>query len=804
MFKTNKKVKIFFFFTFLTSLVLAQDLSSIKNVDVNALSDDQIASYWSSMQKNGYSLNQLEAVGKLQGIPSDKISQFKQRVKNLSTIKSVENKVLKQQSVKDAATEPYGLKDGQVIKKNSTGSNIFGYDFFNNSKISFEPSVNIAVPQNYQIGPGDEIMVDLWGASEVTYRATVNKRGSIKIAGIGFIYINGFSLDDASKKIVSKLKKKHAGIGVSRNNYNKIYTNVTVSKIRTVQVNIIGEVKVPGTYSLNSLSTVLNALYKSGGPTKLGTFRNIKLIRKDKVVAVLDIYNYLLYGTQKNNLKLQDQDVLLVEPYNNLISVEGAVKRPGIYELKDNQTLSDLVLYFGGFTPKAYTDLLVLERLNGSQKEIKEVAFDNLNNFLVKAGDKLIVQESLDIFKNKITIEGEVYRPGNFELLENMTLKQLLSKSEGVTPEAFLPRGLLVRTIDNTAKENISFSIENILTGKTTILLKPNDQIKIFNKKELREKRQISISGAVNKPGNLEYVDKLEIEDVIALSGGLKEGADPNVISISRRLKDGSFSTLSDVFTISSDTNLAINNGEPFYLEPYDQINVRYLKGYTKQKKVTVSGQVNYSGGYVLKDKNERISDLVNRAGGLTDYAYVKGATLFRLVGRTAIQDLIYNVDDEDVSIDKLKQFSNSKTTSIGIDLEAILKKPGSDIDLVLEEGDRLLIPEIKPTVQVSGEVLVPSLVQFTKNSKLKHYVNNSGGFTNAAKKSKVFVRYSNGEIKTVKKFLFFKFYPKLEPGAGIFVPTKVENKNKLSTQEILGITTSLATLGLLIQALTN
>lgn len=804
MFKINKKVKIFFLFTFLTSLVYAQDLSSIKNIDVNSLSDDQITSYWSSMQEKGYSLNQLESIGKLQGIPSDKIIQFRQRVNNLQTIKSVENKVLKQQSVKDAVTEPFGLKDGQIVKKNTTGSNIFGYNFFNNSKISFEPSVNIAVPQNYQIGPGDEIMVDLWGASEITYKATVNNRGSIKIPGIGFIYINGFTLESASKKILSKLKRKHAGIGASKNSYNKINTNVTVSKIRTVQVNIIGEVKVPGTYSLNSLSTVLNALYIAGGPTKMGTFRNVKLIRKDEVVAILDIYEYLLYGTQKDNLKLQDQDVLLIEPYNNLVSVEGAVKRPGIYELKDNQTLSDLVLYFGGFTPKAYTDLLILERLNGNKKEIKEVKFNNLNKFLLKAGDKLIIQETLDIFNNKISIEGEVYRPGNFELKENMSLKEALEKAEGVTPEAFLERGLLVRTIDNTSKENIPFSINDILLENTKIVLKPNDQIKIFNKDELREKRQITVNGAVNKPGILNFVDKLEIEDVIALSGGLQEGADPNVIIVSRRLKDGNFSTLSEVFTISSEINLSINNGEPFYLKPYDQINVRFLKGYSKQKRVSVSGQVNYKGAYVLKDKNERISDLVYRAGGLTDYAYVKGATLFRLVGKTAIQNLIYNVDDKDISIDKLKQFSNSNKTSIGIDLEKILKNPGSRIDLILQEGDQLVIPEIKQTIQVSGEVLVPSLVQYNKRNRLKHYVNNSGGFTNSAKKSKVFVRYSNGEIKTVKNFLFFKFYPKLEPGAGIFVPTKVERKNKLSTQEIIGITTSLATLGILVQSLTN
>jgi protein involved in polysaccharide export with SLBB domain len=792
-------------FTFCSSLLLAQDISQLKNLDVNSLSDDQIASYWDSIKKNGYTMAQIEVLGKAQGIPASKIADFRRRVNSLNSIQAVENKVTEVKTKLAVANESFGIKDGQVVKKNPTSALLFGYDFFNNSKISFTPSINIAVPKNYQIGPGDEIMIDLWGASEITYKATVNNRGSIKINGIGFIYINGFTLENASKKIISKLKNKHAGITASNSSYNKINTNITVSKIRTVQVNIIGEVKVPGTYALNSLSTVLNALYVAGGPTKMGTFREVKLVRSDKVVATLDIYSYLLAGTQKGNLKLQDQDVLLVGAYKNLVSVEGAVKRVGIYELKEGQTLSDLVSYFGGFTPKAYTNLMVLERLNGTQKEVKEVALEDAENFLMRAGDKLVVQEILETYENKVSIEGEVYRPGNFELLDNMSLKDLLEKAAGITPDAFLSRGLLVRTEREANKENISFSVAAILNGETTIALQARDQIRIFNKKELRQERTISISGAVNTPKTIDFIEKLQIEDLIALSGGLQEGADPEVISVSRRLKDGSFTTLSKVFAVSSEKNLAINNGEPFYLAPYDIINVRYSKGYTAQKSVSVSGEVNYSGSYVLRKKNERISDLIDRAGGFTPFAYVKGAVLIRKIREKYSVDILKNISNNEgseVDLSALQSIeSNATEFKVGIDLGKIIKNKGSDIDLFLKKGDVLNIPSTKQTVKVSGMVLKPSLVQFVKGESLKSYIAKSGGFSDAAKKSKVYVSYPNGDIKTVSKFLFFNRYPKLLPGSTIFVPAKPK-KERMSTAEIMGITTSIATLGILIQTI--
>ena len=805
--KKNTQPFLILLLIFFTSIAFSQDISQLKNVDVNSMSDDQIESYWSQIKKGGYTMEQVAILAKAQGISATKIADFKRRVNSLGATDTFKNKAFEIDEKVDFTNEPFGLKDRQMVEKDSASISLFGYDFFSNSKVSFTPSVNIAVPKNYQIGPGDEIMIDLWGASEITYKATVNNSGSIKINGIGFVFINGFTLENASKKIISKLKTKHAGISADSNSYNKINTNITVSKIRTVQVNIIGEVKTPGTYALNSLSTVLNALYVAGGPTKMGTFRDVQLVRANKVVATLDIYQYMLSGTQEGNLKLQDQDVLLVKPYKNLVSVEGAVKRAGIYELKDGQTLAELAEYFGGFTPIAYTNLLTVERLNGTQKEIREVAFTKAKDFIMQGGDKLVVQEILDRYENKITIQGEVYRPGSFEMFEKMTLKTLIEKAEGITPEAFLLRGLLVRTFDDTHKENIAFSVSEILNGSSTIVLQARDEVRIFNKEELREKRTITIAGAVNTPNTFDFVDKLQIEDVIAMSGGLERGADPQVISISRRLKDGSFRTLSKVYAVSSDENLAINNGTPFYIEPFDVIDVRYSKGYTAQKNVSISGEVKYSGSYTLINKNERISDLIERAGGFTEFAYLKGAALIRKTKNKYAIDILKNMDKnlgDESNLDALKEMeANATEFKVGIDLKMILENKGSDIDMYLREGDQLLIPSKRQTVKVSGMVLKPSLVQYKEGLSLRKYIFKSGGFADTAKKTKIYVSYANGDIKTVKRFLFIKRYPKLAPGATIFVPAKPV-KEKMSTAELLGITTSIATLGILIKTMLN
>lgn len=786
----NKSLQflLIIFFTFFTAIVSAQDLSQLKNIDINELSDEQVSSYWESIRSKGYTLDQVEVLAKAQGISLSKFAEFKRRVQNLpltKTITTIPNGV--KDSERLIEKSPFGLDGNNVIQEGALKkTSLFGYDFFNNPKISFTPNINLAIPKNYQLGPADEMVIDLWGAAEISYNVQINKQGAIKIEGVGYVYVSGMTIEAASKKINSQLKKKHAGIGAVNSSYNKIYTNISITKTRTVQVNIIGEIKVPGTYSLSSLSTVLNALYAAGGPTKQGTFRGVKLIRDGKNIATFDVYKFLLIGSEEGNLKVQDQDVIIVGPYKNLVSIEGAVKRPGKYELLEGESLSNLIQFFGGFSSDAYTDLLVVERVNGSQREVKEVELKKANEFLIKAGDKFLIQKVVDKFSNRITVNGAVFRPGAYEFIEGMTLKSLIEKAEGITDEAFLSRGLLVRSHDDTDKENIAFSVKEILSGKVSIELISKDQIRIFRKDELREKQTIVIQGAVNNPQEFDFVKNMQIEDLIAMSGGLTEAGDRKNVSISRRLKDGSFSTLSENFNLSSISDLGINKVDPFYLEPFDIVNVRYLKGYIAQKTVSIKGEVRNQGTYVLSNKNERISDVIQRAGGLTPYAYIQGATLRR------------NGKQEG----DLKLLSTLKDVKIGIELVEIMKDGGrgSKYDLFLEQGDELLIPSEKQTIEVRGEVLIPSVVRYERNAGLKSYISHSGGLTDKSARKKIFVLYSNGVIKTVKNYFFFKVFPKLEPGAIVVVPAKLESKDKMSTTEILGITTSITTLGILIQ----
>ena len=769
-----KKVVLLLSILLISLQAFTQDLSAIKNIDVSSLSDEQIASYWDAIQEKGFTLSQLDEIAKVQGIPLSKVAEFKARVNSLSTKEKKQETIIKKNTESNFKKDPFGINDGQIIKKDNTQSLLFGYDFFNNPNISFTPNINVAVPDTYQIGPGDEITIDLWGASEVTFTKRVDRNGKIKLPGIGFIYVNGLPLNKARSKIIVNLKKKYAGIGAPKGSFSKIFTSINVSRIRTVQVSIIGEIKTPGTYVINSLASMLNAVYAAGGPSKTGSFRNIELIRNNKTVGNLDVYEYLLEGKTKSKIKLQDQDILLVKPYQNLIRVEGAVKRPGIYELNEGESLSNLIRYFGGFTPNSYTNLFVIERLvNGQQKIVKEITLEEASLFTMLGGDKLIVQEALDIFKNRITVNGEVFRPGNFELVPNMTLKDAIEKADGVTENVFLQRGLLIRTVDDSTKENIAFNVADVIRGNNNIVLQKDDEITLFNKKQLKEERFITIAGAVNEPKQIDFVNKLQIEDAILLAGGLKEGAEESNIYVSRRASDGSYSNLSNIFTLKSSTNLSIDSEKPFYLQPFDKVIVRYEKGFSTQKEVSISGEVAFPGSYSIATKDDRISNLIQQAGGLTEFAFVNGATLIR------------------------------NGFLVAIDLKKILKDPKGQEDLLLKPGDRLEIPEKSETVQVVGEIFLPSLVKYKSGKSLKYYISNSGGFTDKAKKNSVAVQYVNGEIKTVKNFLFFKIYPKVAPGAKILVQKKPETK-KLSTQEVIGITSALATLGILIQTLVN
>ncbi|WBX69247.1 SLBB domain-containing protein [Tenacibaculum dicentrarchi] len=806
--KNNKIVKVIkvvfiLFITFFSMVTYAQS-TQLNNLEVDSLSDKQVASYRDKIKNQGYTLEQALVIAKTKGMSEIQADKLKTRILNLGTVNSENSKetVKKRTGVQDDIY--FGLTGKKGEAQETT--KLFGYDFFNNPNISFTPNLNIASPENYIIGSGDVISIDLWGASEANYEKKVNKQGAINIQGVGYIHLVGLPIKAAKSKIKNYLKRIYAGITSSSTSYNKVNIAVSIKEVRNVQVNIVGEVKVPGSYSLSAFSTVLNSLYAAGGPTKNGTLRNIRLFRSGTKIADFDFYNFLLNGEETGNITIQDQDVIIVKPYEKLVTIEGAVKRPGLYEMKASETVSDLLNYCSGFASNAYKQNIVIERINGIQKEIVEIPETKLSIESLKDGDFIKINKVSDNFSNKISIKGAVFQPGNYEYIENLSITALLNKAEGITKDAFLDRGIITRTYDETNKETISFSLKE---NNDKLFLKQNDEVYIFSKEELKEKEFITINGAVNKGSKFDFTQGMQIEDLIVLAGGLKDGADVKKIDVSRRLKDGSFETISKNFNLSANTSLEGTASNHFILKPFDIISVRYLKGYTKQKTVFIKGETNFEGEYSIGLKNEKISDLIKKAGGLTKFAYVEGAFLTRKNNTKEDKkqsEMLAEFAEKDTIGIVNKGIKSKKTFKIGINLQKILAKGGasSKYNLILEEGDELFIPSERQTVKVEGEVLSPSLVRYDKRKGFKYYIENSGGFSAKAKKNRAYVIHANGDIKTTKHFLFFKSYPKVKPGSIILVPNKPQNVKRVSTQEVIAITSGLATLGILVKTLTD
>lgn len=784
--------------------IIAQNVSAkqMANVNIDDLSDEQILDYWERAQKEGYNMEQLEVLAKARGISEVQIAKLKRRIRALDMEDTEEETEKDLMAEEDTELGAFGL-DGTEEDMEEEESDLFGYDFFNNPTISFTPNLNLATPVNYQLGPGDEILIDIWGAAESNYQLEVGREGAIHIENIGPVYVSGLTVAKAKTKITSYLKKIYSGIGASNDSYNKIHADISLAGVRTVQVNIIGEVKVPGTYSLSAMSTVLNALYAAGGPSENGTFRTIKLIREGKPYKEFDIYKYLIEGSEEGNELLRDQDVIIIKPYENKIIVAGEVKRPGVYEVKEGESVKDLVDYFSGFTANAYKNRLLLERVNGLQKEVHEIDLKNQSKFLLHDGDSINVGRVIDRYENRVSINGAVYREGNYQLTEGLTLAELIEKAEGIKEDAFLDRGIIYRTVDGVREEVVPFSVQNILDKTSNVVLKREDSIQVYGKESLREAYTVSIDGAVNNPIEIVYREKMSIEDFIAIAGGYKEGADAAVIDVARRVIDSSFTTLSKNIKRSSTVNLEVNSSETFYLEPFDKVSVRYLKGYAKKIQATIRGEVSYPGNYVITDKDERISDLLEKSGGLSPFAYVKGATLIRRVVTSSDKEQLKMLKELIVKDSMSVDVASKNEFMIGIDLEKILDEKGknSKYDLTLKAGDILVIPSQKQTVAVQGEILMPTLIGFEKSKSLKDYINNSGGFTENAKKRKTYVVYANGEVKSTKSFLGIRNYPKIEPGAIILVP-KSEPKKKVTLSEFIGLSSALLSLALLIQSL--
>lgn len=810
------RLRIFLVCLFIGVASLNAQVGNTNNVDVTSvnvdnLTDTQLQTAWARAQAQGYSIDQFVAMARARGMQEAQAMKLRQRLMQLgnATQSTTKGTTSTDKMRKPADEEDIFGYSGNEPKEKAPqpqkNNEIFGMDFFKNPKISFTPNLNMATPENYQVGPGDELLVEVWGATEGNFKQKVDAEGNIFLNGVGRIHVAGLSFSEVKAKINSFLKRIYSGISAPDGSYAKIYTGVTITQVRTVKVNIIGEVMVPGTYSLSSLSTVLNALYACGGPSESGSFREISLVRGGKKIANFDIYDFLINGSEKGNLGLQDQDVIIVPPYKNRVWVEGQVKRKGFYEMLNSETLANLVSFFGGFTSDAFTNTLVLERIKEAKREVKEINFSEISKLKMQNGDRLKVHAITNEYQNRLSIGGAVYQPGVYEYKEGMTALDLLNRANGVKKDASLNRGLIFRTENRVDYQTLSFSVKDLIENKLNITLKDNDSLYIFYKDALQYKKFVKVEGAVNKPQELSYMENMTVEDAISLAGGLSNGADPSVIEVFRETNDGNFEKLSQTFKVSSNNELK-SEGEAMVLQPNDVVSVRYIKGFTPLQTVSVMGEVLYPGVYSIQSKNEHISDLLERVGGFTPFAYKEGATLVRKKteeGEIQQEDFLDElISQESTSTESSKSLKKvAKKTNeyrIGIDVSKILKHKHSKYDLLLNEGDMLLIPSERQTVEIRGEVLAPSMVRFQKGQSLREYIDQAGGFSNRAKKRSIYVLYANGSIKSTRNSLFFKNYPELAPGAIIIVPSKPEKK-EMSTGETIGIISAITTMGVLI-----
>ena len=690
------------------------------------------------------------------------------------------------------------MKKRQELKVSTASENdVFGRNIFNIDKLTFQPNLNMATPENYRLGPGDEVIVDVWGASQNTMRLEISPDGYVNISNLGPVYLNNMTIKDARQLLKQELGKIYAD---SANNIQ-----VTLGNIRTIQVNVMGEVRAPGTYALSSLSTVFHALYASGGVSDIGSLRNVQVARGGKTIARLDVYEYIMKGQIQDDIRLQDGDVVIVPTYDELVKITGKVKRPMFYEMKNGESAATLLKCAGGFSSDAYKKSIRVLRKDGKEFSVKTVNDIDYSAFKLIDGDVVTVDSILNRFNNRLEVKGAVYHPGVFELSGSLnTVRQLVEKADGLLGDAFTGRAVLYRERENLTKEVLPVDIEGILKGTSPdIALQKNDILYIPSIHDLQDMGKVTISGEVNKPGSYTYADHMSLEDLVITAGGLKESASLVRVDVSRRIRDPKGTTEPDMigqnFSFGLKDGFVVDGEAGFELQPYDQVFVRRSPSYNEQVSVTVDGEVLYRGEYTLSTKSERLSSLIQRAGGVSRYAYVRGAKLRRVANEEELrrmEDVVKMVRREiGETLATSLGLKVDSTFTVGIDLEAALANPGSDADLVLREGDVLTVPEYNNTVKVNGAVMMPNTVSYAKGKSVKYYLNQAGGYSANAKKSQKFIIYMNGQVAEVKG----SGKKQIEPGCEIVVPNKTK---KLNFATVVSNATSFASLATMLASL--
>ena len=850
-------------------LGFAQSLSNLSTLKVDNLSDAQIEQLIKRAEASGLTSSQLESLAQEQGLSPIEAAKLRERIYGLNRRASGSSTA----SSSGVRTYSEDLNQGKdpfdSIRRADPyydltpfQKKIFGYKLFHNRNLDFNPSLNIPTPQGYVIGGGDQMLIDVYGVSQQSYDLTVTPEGRILIPNVGVIQVGGSTIEAATVRIKSALSRIYSGL--SGNNPNT-FLEVRIGNIRSIKVSMVGELSMPGTYTLPSFATVFNGLFAAGGPNENGAFRNIQVYRDSRLVATVDIYAFLAKGDQSFNITLQDNDVVIVPPVQSRVEISGPVRREGYFEVKPGEHLTDLYVYTGGFLPNAYRERVTVRRIEDKDKKIFDVTRSEFDSFTPQDGDEILISESLTRFSNRVQIEGAVFRPGEYSLEEgNLTVKQLIEKAEGLRPEAFANRATIYRTNSDLTLGAESLDLEGILNGNSPdVTLKNEDLLFIPSRYDIQEELYVKISGEINTPGTYPYASSMTVGDLILRSGGFLESATNSSIEIARRIRNAtSPGRIAEIITLNISQDLTLSEAEKnLPLEAFDHVFIRRRPGFEREQLVKISGEVIYPGEFALAGANERISDVVKRAGGLTQFAYPKGANLIRRTiyykgvseekmreitldeirarldpeknrnGNEAENLLFERLDKKLAEIEakrieeelrqeraRLNQFFRSDSVLldsatnalrlkeqdlVGIDLEAILANPGGPEDLILQEGDIIQIPKQLQTVRMIGEVLLPTTTRYVRNQGLKGYISKAGGFTENARRSKTYVIYANGDARRTHSYLGLKFYPSLEPGAEIVVPEK-PRRERITAGAWIGIASSLATVAILVQTLVN
>ena len=737
--------------------------------NVDELSDEQIQQFMKQAQESGMTEEELIAAAALKGFSADDIAKVKERMTRLQSDKkgaANTNTTNTERRLNDT-TSTKSVR--QQIKEDSTAirrEKYFGLSLFNNRKNTFEPNLRIPTPKNYILGTDDEIIISITGFSSQTYKAKVSPEGTIQIDILSPIYVSGLTIEQARERIINRLKSRFAGLNSSGGG---LYADVTLGNIRSISVTVIGEAIQPGTFTIPSLANVFHVLYASGGPSEIGSLRNIEVFRNGKVIRVFDVYDLLLNGDQKDNILLQDQDIIHIPYVDARITLKGEIRNPKIFEVKRGETLKDILAFAGGFKELAYTKSLSLERITTTEKKIITLTQSEIPTFIPQKGDIYTIGKVLERFENVVTIKGAVYREGNYELEPGMTVKQLISRAEGLKQDAFKDRLILKRERENLEPEILALDLNKVLKGESEdIRLKLKDTLFIKAYKDLREKLTISIDGAVNKVGVYDYADNMTVADVVIMAGGFADGASASKIEIARRIKGDTIGLPKEqsirIQLLDVDRNLQLSaESKKIILQPFDKIYVRRLPRYEEQKTVSISGEIFYPGPYALRDKTEKISDLILKSGGNRSEADL-GSAKFTRAGKV-----------------------------IGVDLTKVMDNRNDVNNLVLNSGDVLDIPRRKETVTINGQVYSPTSVPFEANLKLKEYINLAGGTTDSAYVKKTYVRYGNGRLARTRSFAGIKAYPRIENGSEIIVP--VRRKYRWSPAERIAVSSALVSI---------